>query len=206
MAPDGLNLKAPGGRPGDVAAAAADRDALGRMAGGDETALAELYDRHATAVYSLALRIVGRPEDAEDVTQQVFTQAWRTAASYDATRGVLAAWLMVMTRSRAIDCLRRHNPARGGTRGEAFLAIPDTEPTVEQVVATREQVDRVRTAIDLLPAEQRQAVELAYYEGLTQSEIAERTSTPLGTVKTRVRTALLVLRAAMSRDAPGGEA
>ena len=79
------------------------------MAGGDESGLAALYDRHATAVYSLALRIVRRVEDAEDVAQQVFTQAWRSSARYDPSRGVVAAWLLMMARSRAIDCLRRHN-------------------------------------------------------------------------------------------------
>lgn len=168
------------------------------MAGGDESALAALYDRHATAVYSLALRIVRRPEDADDVTQQVFTQAWQSSARYDASRGAVAAWLLMMARSRALDFLRRRNPARGGTSGDEVLAaIPDTGPGVEYVVATREQVDRVRAAIEALPEDQRVAVELAYYDGLTQTEIATRTSTPLGTVKTRVRTALQTLRAAL---------
>lgn len=178
---------------------AADVAALARMARGDESGLAELYDRHATPVYSLALRIVRRPEDAEDVTQQVFTQAWRTSARFDATRGVVAAWLLMMARSRAIDCLRRRNPARDGISDDERLgAIPDPEPSVEYVVATREQVERVQVAIDALPADQRVAVELAYYDGLTQSEIAERTSTPLGTVKTRVRSALQTLRTAVA--------
>lgn len=178
---------------------AADRDAVVRMAGGDESALAALYDRHATPVYSLALRIVRRPEDAEDVTQQVFTQAWQTSARYDASRGAVAAWLLMMARSRALDFLRRRNPARAGTSDDDVLgAIPGTDPSVEYVVATREQVDRVRVAIAALPEDQRVAVELAYYDGLTQTEIAARTETPLGTVKTRVRTALQTLRAAVA--------
>ncbi|MCC6992708.1 MAG: sigma-70 family RNA polymerase sigma factor [Acidobacteria bacterium] len=195
-------------RTDDPEGVAADVAALARMARGDESGLAELYDRHATPVYSLALRIVRRPEDAEDVTQQVFTQAWRTSARFDQSRGVVAAWLLMIARSRAIDCLRRRNPARDGiSDDERLAAIPDPEPSVEYVVATREQVERVQVAIDALPAEQRVAVELAYYDGLTQSEIAERTSTPLGTVKTRVRSALQTLRSAVAvaRGAAGGQ-
>jgi len=184
----------------------ADLDAVARMAAGDESALATLYDRHATPIYALALRITRRPEDAEDVTQQVFTQAWRTAARYDHSRGVVAAWLLMMARSRAIDCLRRRDPACEGTPDDSQLAaIPDPEPSVEYVVATRQQVEQVSMAMASLPAEQRRAIELAYYEGLTQREIASRTSTPLGTVKTRVRTALLSLRAVISgQGSPDG--
>lgn len=173
------------------------------MAAGDQSGLADLYDRHATAVYSLAMRILRRQEDAEDVTQQVFTQAWRSSARYDPSRGVVAAWLLMMARSRAIDCLRRRNPARDGISDEVRLAaIPDPEPSVEHVVATGEQVERVQLAIAALPSEQRLVVELAYYDGLTQSEIAARTSTPLGTVKTRVRSALQTLRAAVAAVSP----
>ncbi|MEP7116240.1 MAG: sigma-70 family RNA polymerase sigma factor [Acidobacteriota bacterium] len=175
-----------------------DRQCITRIAAGDQTGLADLYDRHATAVYSLALRIVKRPQDAEDVTQQVFTQAWRTAARYDHGRGVVAAWLLMMSRSRALDCLRRRTAARDSSSDDAVMAaIPDPGPSVEYVVATKQQVTRAQTALDALPPEQREAVELAYYGGLTQSEIAERTSTPLGTVKSRVRSALQALRAAM---------
>jgi RNA polymerase sigma-70 factor, ECF subfamily len=202
---DGLPLTASRVRTDEADGIAADHDAIARMARGDESGLAELYDRHATPVYSLALRIVRRPEDAEDVTQQVFTQAWRTSARFDASRGVVAAWLLMMARSRAIDCLRRRNPARDGISDDAHLAaIPAPEPSVEYVVATRDEVERVQAAIDALPADQRVAVELAYYDGLTQSEIAERTSTPLGTVKTRVRSALQTLRAAVAAVPPPG--
>lgn len=176
-----------------------DLQALARMARGDESALADLYDRHATAVYSLARRIVRHPEDAEDVTQQVFAQAWRTSARYDASRGAVAAWLLVMARTRAIDCLRRGDATRGVVTGDDWLAdVADPEPDVEYLAATREQVDRVKSAMERLPEEQRVAVELAYYQGLTQTEIAAQTSTPLGTVKTRVRNALIALRAAVA--------
>lgn len=187
------------------AANAADFGAVTRMARGDEGALAELYDRHARPVYSLALRIVGRPEDADDVTQQVFTQAWRTAARYEASRGAVAAWLLMMSRTRALDCLRRRGPLQFSADDEARLAaIPDPEPSVELMAATREEVDAVRVAIEALPEEQRTALDLAYFGGLTQTEIAERTSTPLGTVKTRVRSALQTLRKAMGEAATAG--
>lgn len=176
-----------------------DLQAMARMARGEESALAELYDRHATAVYSLARRIVRHPEDAEDVTQQVFAQAWRTSARYDASRGAVAAWLLVMARTRAIDCVRRGSAARDVVTGDDWLAdVADPEPDVEHLAATREQVDRVKVAMEGLPEEQRVAVELAYYQGLTQTEIAAHTATPLGTVKTRVRNALIALRAAVA--------
>lgn len=184
----------------DVADRDADRSAVERTAAGDHAGLAELYDRHATAVYSLALRIVRRPEDAEDVAQQVFSQAWHTAATYDRSRGVVAAWLLMMARSRALDCLRRRQHARGttATADAELAAIPDPGPSVEHVVATRQQIEHARVALDVLSEPQRQTLELAYYAGLTHSEISERTATPLGTVKTRLRSALQALRAAMA--------
>ncbi|HXG87777.1 MAG TPA: sigma-70 family RNA polymerase sigma factor [Vicinamibacterales bacterium] len=179
--------------------AATDRAVVERMAAGDPDALASLYDRHATAVYSLALRIVGAPSDAEDVTQEVFTQAWRTAARFDGTRGEVAAWLLMMSRSRALDALRsrRRRPAPSLDE-DAAAAIPDPSPSVEYIVATHQQVAGAQVALDRLPAEQRKALELAYYEGLTHVEIAERTSSPLGTVKTRIRTALASVRTALA--------
>jgi len=196
---------AAGRRADDDAINAADLAAFGRIAGGDHAALADIYDRHARGIYSLALRIVRRPEDAEDVTQQVFTQAWRTAARYDRTRGAVAAWLLMMARSRAIDCLRRRDAARSDDANDSQLvAIPDPGPSVEHVVATREQIEHARTALNGLSPEQRQAIELAYYGGLTHSEIAQQTSTPLGTVKTRVRSALQTLRAALAQTGQAG--
>ncbi len=179
-----------------------DRAVIARMAAGDEGGLADLYDRHATAVYSLALRIVGQPSDAEDVTQEVFSQAWRTASRYDHSRGEGAAWLLMMARTRALDLLRsrRRRPA-SSMDDEQVAAIPDAGPDVEYIVATKLEVDRARAALELLPDEQRRALELAYYEGLTQVEIAEQTSAPLGTVKTRIRTALSSLRAALAAPA-----
>lgn len=173
-----------------------DSDAIERMQRGESEGLAQLYDRHATAVYSLALRIVRRPADAEDVTQDVFTQAWRSAARFDLGRGAPAAWLLMMARSRAIDCLRRRRDGVpvAGDGDITGVHIPDPSPSVEWRAATEEQVRLAQAAIEQLPAEQRTVVELAYYDGLTQSEIASRLASPLGTVKTRVRLGLKALR------------
>lgn len=185
---------------------AQDRDAIARMAARDPGGLEALYDRHATAIYSLALRILHDAADAEDVTQEVFTQAWTQADRFDPSRGAVAAWLTVLGRSRALDRVRRRR--RGGLADgdAAAAAIPDPGPSVELMAAAAEQVVAARTALGLLPAEQRDAIELAYYEGLTHGEIAARTATPLGTVKTRIRTGLQRIREALrvSHGAPGG--
>ena len=164
-----------------------------RLAIRDMDAAAELYDRYAPQVYALARRIVRNDGDAEDVVQDVFSQAWRTAASYDQRRGSVIGWLLMMTRTRAIDKLRSRQ-ARPDTDG---AVLPDTLPAAEtpDVVLAAEQAAIVRKALLELPAPQRTALELAYYEGLTQAEIAERLAEPLGTVKTRMRTALTTLRA-----------
>jgi len=178
--------------PGDLAA---DQAALGRAAAGDASGLAALYDGYARPVYSLALRILRDPSEAEDIVQEVFLQAWRQASRYDPSRGAVAAWLLTQTRSRAIDRLRarRARPAVAGS-GVAAAEIADPGPALDWQVISSEQVSRVRAAIDDLPVLQRVAIELAYYEGCTQTEIAERLEQPLGTVKTRIRLALAKLR------------
>jgi RNA polymerase sigma-70 factor, ECF subfamily len=170
-----------------------------RIARGDGTGLELLYDRYATTVYSLALRIVRDVSEAEDVTQDVFTQLWNSAARYDAARGPVAAWLSVLARSRALDRLRRRHAAiRPGPGDEAVADIPDPACSVELMAATAEQARVAQRALAGLPAEERVALELAYYEGLTQTEIAARTETPLGTVKTRIRNGLRRIRDAMT--------
>lgn len=157
-------------------------------------AVAELYDRHAAKVFALARRILQNESDAEDVVQDVFAQAWRTAPAYETTRGTVAAWLMMMARARAIDRLRARR-ARPDTWADGVLDnLQDEKTPVQEQLMAAEQSARVRTALVGLPADQRIALELAYFEGLTQSEIAERLSAPLGTVKTRIRTALTTLR------------
>ncbi len=173
--------------------------AVARVARGEASGLETLYDRHSTMVYSLALRIVRDTAEAEDVTQEVFTQAWSQAARYDTSRGAVAAWLLMMARSRALDRLRRRRAAlKSGPADDALAAIPDPGPSVELMTAADEQARTARAALASLPAAERTALELAYYEGLTHVEIAARTATPLGTVKTRIRTALRRVREMMS--------
>ena len=184
-------------RPGSADADADDRECLRRLAGGDGDAAARLYDRHARAVYSLVLRIVSDEADAEDVVQEVFAQAWRQAARYDASRGAVGAWLLVMARTRAIDKLRsrRARPDTQGADSQAAIdGMPTAAPDIAATIIDAETARRVRTALAGLPLLQRLVIELAYYEGLTQREIADRLEEPLGTIKTRLRLGLLKLR------------
>jgi RNA polymerase sigma-70 factor (ECF subfamily) len=174
--------------------AAADQAALTRMARGEADALAELYDRHGRLVYSLALRIVRDQSDAEDVAQEVFAQAWRHAARYTATRGTVAGWLLNMTRSRAIDRLRRRPSQRHTPFEDAVGDLIDAAPPIDEQVAWAGRAAQIRDALGELPLLQRIAIELAFYEGLTHPEIAERLEVPLGTVKTRIRQGLLKLK------------
>jgi RNA polymerase sigma-70 factor (ECF subfamily) len=178
----------------------ADQAALARLARGDQNALAELYDRHARPIYSLALRILRERTDAEDIVQEVFAQAWNQAARFDASRGAVAAWLLMMARSRAIDRLRSRR-SRPETASDAAVVerMPDAAVGQDLQLLSSEQVEQVKSALTLLPAPQREALELAYYEGLTHTEIAERLAEPLGTVKTRIRQAVIKLRESLVR-------
>jgi RNA polymerase sigma-70 factor (ECF subfamily) len=179
----------------------ADREALARMANGDALALAELYDRHARAVYSLAYRIVA--QDAEDVTQEVFSQAWRHAKRYEQNRAPVGAWLLMMTRARAIDRFRARRVQVVAERptDDALLAeLPGPGPSQETEAISAEEAARVREALAGLPDTQRAAIELAFYGGLTHAEIAEQLGEPLGTVKTRVRSGLMKLRTVLGQS------
>lgn len=176
---------------------------LERMTQGDASALGQLYDRHAKGVYSLALRVLRNPQDAEDVVQEVFAQSWRIASRYDPSRASVSGWLTMQAKSRAIDRLRgrqsRHAHIQDAQDGFADRADPAAGPDVFAVQA--DDTRRVRLALLALPALQRSAIELAYYEGLTHAEIAGRLEQPLGTVKTRIRQGLLTLRGALSSAA-----
>lgn len=170
---------------------------MARLANRDMDAAAELYDRYAAQLYALARRILRDEADAEDVIQEVFSQAWRTAGSYDAARSSVLGWLLMMTRTRAIDRLRARQ-ARPDMNATPFpdtiAAIAAVERTASDLLLVAEQATQVRAALLALPPHQRMPLELAYYEGLTQAEIAARLAEPLGTVKTRMRTALSSLR------------
>ena len=179
----------------------ADRLLIERIAAGDGPALAALYDQHARAVYSLALRILRNPSDAEDVVQEVFAQVWRQSARYEAAKATVTGWLLMQTRSRAIDKLRGRKVRPEGADTSAVLdRTADLAPSPESEVERTERATRVRAALDSLPLLQRMAVELAYYEGLTHAEIASHLEQPLGTVKTRIRQALMTLRAALGDE------
>jgi RNA polymerase sigma-70 factor (ECF subfamily) len=178
-----------------------DRDCLRRLASGDTAAAAPLYDRHARSIYSLALRILDDEGDAEDVVQDVFVQAWRQAVRYDPVRGAVGAWLLVMARTRAIDKLRARR-ARSGPQTiddpRAVEEVPAARPDAASELLDAEAARQVQRALAELPLLQRIAVELAYYEGLTQREVADRLEEPLGTVKTRIRMGIMKLRDALA--------
>jgi RNA polymerase sigma-70 factor, ECF subfamily len=175
-----------------------------RVAAGDAAALAELYDLSSRYVYGICLKVLRNPADAEEVTLDVYTQAWRQAARFDADRGEPLAWLLILARSRAIDRLR----ARGGVRRheEDFdlvrdVASPLIDPESGSALAQRASI--VRAALACLPAEQREVIELAYFQGLTHTEIAAKLAQPLGTAKSRIRLALQRLRLTLGPRAEG---
>jgi RNA polymerase sigma-70 factor (ECF subfamily) len=180
---------------------AEDLECLRRVVSGDQASAAGLYDRHARPVYSLILRIVGDEAESEDVLQDVFAQAFRQAARYDGSRGPVAAWLLMMARSRSIDRLRARRARPDATSSDAGHAIdemPGSSPDAASVMLDEEQALIVQGALSALPLIQRVAIELAYYDGLSHREIAERLEEPLGTVKTRIRLGLLKLRDALT--------
>ena len=180
-------------RPGHAGEPVAHR-VVERMASGDASALGDLYDAHARSVYSLALRILGDPSDAEDVVQDVFTQAWRQAARYDARRATVIGWLLMMARSRSLDRLRARQARPDKTIAATLPELASSDRGQEAEALGAEDVKRLRAALGRLGDAARTPIELAYYEGLSQSAIAERLGQPLGTVKTRMRTALAQLR------------
>jgi RNA polymerase sigma-70 factor (ECF subfamily) len=168
-----------------------DADLLGRVQRGDESAMAALYDRYSKIVYSVALRVLRDPSAAEDVLQEIFMQMWRSPAKFVAARGTLGGWLAVVTRNRSIDKLRRKRPTEQVE--EMNLA---SNCNLGDEAERNIMMERAKGIISLLPVEQRKTLEMAFFDGLTHSEIAEMTGDPLGTVKTRIRSAVLTLRKA----------
>lgn len=167
-----------------------DQALLGRVAVGDESALAALYDRYAGVVYSVTNRILRDTGAAEEVVQDIFYQLWRSASQFDLARGSLPGWLLVIARNRAIDRLR----GRSRKLLEETMEPVATALALDTSAAQAEAMAKVTSALGSLPANQREALELAYFEGLTHTEIADRTGEPLGTVKTRLRTAVQSLK------------
>ena len=170
-----------------------------RVATGDQSALAVLYDATNRLIYSLVLRVLGDISSAEEVLIDVYTQVWRQAASYDATRGAPLAWMATIARSRAIDRLR--SGWQDQRRKEPLDVLGDAPANTvspEESAAASELQKLVRDALNVLTPEQRQVIELAYYSGLSHSEIAEKLSQPLGTVKTRTRLGMMKLRDALA--------
>jgi RNA polymerase sigma-70 factor, ECF subfamily len=179
-----------------------DADLLRRMAAGDEAALGALYDRWAPLVHSVVLRVVGDADDAEELVEETFWQAWRQAGRYDASRGGISGWLVVIARSRALDRVRLRGWQRAGA-ASGLDGAAAAEPVVDVAgpldAAAQDETRRlVRAALEKLPVEQRETVEMAYFRGMSQTEIAAATGQPLGTVKTRARLALQKLREALS--------
>jgi RNA polymerase sigma-70 factor (ECF subfamily) len=168
-----------------------DAESLTRIGQRDENAMEEIFRRYSGPVYSVALRVLRDTGQAEDVLQEVFLQLWRNPAAFVQDRGSLGAWLVVVARNRAIDLLRRRKPS--DSVDDVVLA---SSINVADEAERNVMMEKVRRALAELPREQRKSLELAYFEGLSHTEIASRTGDPLGTVKTRIRQALIALRKA----------
>jgi RNA polymerase sigma-70 factor (ECF subfamily) len=178
----------------------ADADLVARAAAGDERAIGQLYDRYGGVLYAVAYRITGQRADAEEAVLEAYAQAWREAARFEAGRGSVAGWLTMIARSRALDLVRARS-RRDRITASAAADRPNTSPGMSEfrpdpakALDHDERRRQVQEALATLSPPQRQAIELAYFEGLSQSEIAERLAEPLGTVKTRVRLGMQKLR------------
>jgi len=169
-----------------------DTELLDAMIRGDATALGALYDRFGPRAYAIACRVLADPDDAEEVVQEAFLDLWRYATRYDARRASVLGWVITLTRTRAIDRLRSQK-ARDRAKEQLQLEPKGRVKSPEELAATAQGSKVVSQLLEQLPLEQRDAIELAYWEGLSQSDIAERTGAPLGTVKTRMRLALTKL-------------
>lgn len=178
----------------DTQAVPSDAALVSAMASGDESAMGQLYDRYSPIVYSIALRVLGDAGMAEDLLQEIFMQLWRNPGAFDSKRGTLAPWLVAITRNRAIDWLRKRRPET--PVAEVALSI---EPDLASKTEFARSVGKIRAMLDGMPTTQKDLLEMAYFEGLTHSEIAARTGQPLGTIKTRIRSGLLALRMALTQ-------
>ena len=169
---------------------------VSRICQGDEQALGALYDSTSGMVHGLALRVIGNPACAEDITLEVYLQVWRTAQSYNQARGSVSAWLDTIVRSRAIDWLRSRKARAGEVSDplEEVHELRDHRPTPEVASMEAGRARAVRNAMASLPEDQRRLIELAYFSGLSHNEIARDLALPLGTVKSRIRLGMLHMR------------
>ncbi len=161
------------------------------MKAGDQRAMADLYDRYSSIVYAVALRVLGDTGKAEDVLQEIFLQLWKNPGAFDSARGSLGAWLAVITRNRAIDTLRKRRPET-----DIEDVIVSVAPDLAADADRSRAAEKVRGVLGMMPSPQRSALEMAYFEGMSHSEIASKTGEPLGTIKTRIRAGLTTLRKA----------
>lgn len=174
---------------------------LDRACAGDETGLADLYDRYAPLLYGVVLKIVRTPSDAEDTLQEAWIQAWRTCATYDPARGSVVSWLLSIARSRALDRVRRRSVQQRTAATAQQEAVPHSVPVETSQAAEIGQLQvRVGAALQGLDPKQRRALELAYWNGLSHAKISEELGAPLGTVKSWVRTGLANLRRQIPRE------
>ncbi len=179
-----------------------DEELMQRLAYRDLAAFRALYARYGNLVYSVALRVVRDPQLAEDMSQEIFLRLWRKPESYAATRGRFGTWLTSVTRNRAVDEIRsrnrrfRHETSSPEEQERDFAGPENDDPSLRAEISDQRRL--IRIALQGLPKEQREAIELAYFGGLTQQEIAERLGQPLGTVKTRIRLGMQKLRAALT--------
>jgi len=191
------------------AAMLSDELLMAHVAAGDSTALDQLYGRYARIAYGLALKILASSEPAEDVVQEAFWRVWSRAATFQAGSGQFAPWLFGIVRNLCIDELRRRNarPVQLANTADdhALLTIPDPQPELDTLTWEAERRRLILGALAELPPDQRQVIELAYFGGLSQREIADKLNNPLGTVKTRVRLALTKLRAMLQHQGIGQE-
>jgi len=196
-------------RPSPHATSIIDPTLLARVVKGDQQAFSQLYDYSSTLLFTLAVRMLGNREEAAELLQDVYLEVWRKVSRYDVGRGTPIAWLITLTKSRAIDRLRarasRGYRATNSLEGGTATQVADPAPSPLETQADQELRTAIGAAVAGLPQSQQQAIELAYYEGLSHTEIATRLNQPLGTVKTRIKLGMSKLRESLQQWGRQGE-
>ncbi len=173
-----------------------DVELLRQIAAGDRVAFAEFYDRHSTLMFSVASKILSNSNEAEDVLQETFLQVWEKAGSFDSKLGKASSWVVILVRNKAIDRIRagQRRSRLAEEAGAEFAVVAEVHDTANEQIHGHDKATLIRSAIGGLPTDQRQAIELAFFSGLTQNEISEKLREPLGTIKARIRRGLLKMR------------